>query len=116
MNLFEIGRRLKHVKETKLAERHGGWTEWCENYIEIPVRHANKFVTVYEQLADKWSTSTTLPFEALYQIATLPPDERDCRHTIPSSGATKTVDEMTVRELREVIAELKRQRERAEPK
>ncbi|KLU55488.1 hypothetical protein EL84_25950 [Paenibacillus sp. VT-400] len=112
--IFEIGRRLKHIKETKLAEERGGWTTWCEVCIEMPVRHANKFVQIVSELGDRWSTSTTLAFEALYQIATLPPEERTRGHTVPSTGETKTVDEMTVRELREVKAALKAEREARE--
>lgn len=104
--IFEIGRRLKHVKETKLAEGHGGWTAWCESDIQMPVRHANKFIQVVSELGEEWSTSTTSAFEALYQIATLPPEERERDHTL-KSGETKSPAEMTVRELREVKAALK---------
>lgn len=103
--IFEIGKRLKHVKENDLA--HGEWTKWCES-IGMRARHANKYIVIYDQLRDKWSTSTTIGFEPLYQIATLPEEQREQPHTILSTGETKTVDEMTVRELREVKAELKR--------
>ncbi|MED0670217.1 DUF3102 domain-containing protein [Aneurinibacillus aneurinilyticus] len=82
--IFEIGRRLKHVKEKDLV--HGEWTKWCEKEIKLPVRHANKFIRVYDELAEKWSTSTTLGFEVLYQIATLPEESRERAHTIPSTG------------------------------
>lgn len=103
--IFEIGRRLKHVKENDLV--HGEWSRWCES-IGMRARYANKFIVIYDQLCDEWSTSTTIGFEPLYQIATMPEAEREKPHTIPSTGETKTVDEMTVRELREVKAELKR--------
>src|SRR5699024_2338757 len=55
-------------------------------------------------------------FRALYEIATLPQEEREKEHTLPS-GETKQVDEMTVRELQEVKRQLKteqKERERLE--
>lgn len=58
-------------------------------------------------MAKKRSTYSEIGLNALYQIATLPPDEREKPHVIPSTGEVKTVDEMTVRELREVKRALK---------
>ncbi|TBV84789.1 hypothetical protein EW028_24025 [Lysinibacillus sp. OL1] len=52
--------------------------------------------------------TTNKGVDFLYRIATMPKEQRDQPHTIPSTGELKTVDEMTVRELREVKAELKR--------
>lgn len=94
---------MKHVKENDLA--HGDWTAWCES-IDFAPRYANKFIVVFDELNQKWSTSTTLGFEALYQIATLPPEERTKPHET-TSGEQKTPDEMTVRELRELKRQLK---------
>lgn len=105
--IFEIGKRLKHVKGSKMSESHGGWTSFCKS-VNMDVRQANKFIRVVDELGGEWSTSTTLGFEALYQIATMSEESREQSHTIPSTGAEKTVDEMTVRELREVKAELKK--------
>lgn len=75
---------------------------------------ADKFIVVFDELGGDDSTSSQIGISALYEIATLPPEERERPHTIPSTGATKTVDEMTVRELREVKAALKEERERCE--
>ncbi|PCF80147.1 hypothetical protein B4W74_00390 [Staphylococcus intermedius] len=105
-SIFEIGRRLKHVKENDLA--HGRWKEWCKQ-INMSVDYANKHIKVFEEFNNK-STSTSLPFNSLYEIATLPEPERTKEH-ITSSGETKTPDEMTVRELRELKKQLKQRDE-----
>ena len=107
--IFEIGRRLKHVKENDLV--HGEWSGWCKK-INMNTDYANKHIKVFEEFADK-STSTRLPFNSLYEIATLPEPERTKEH-VTSKGETKTPDEMTVRELRELKKQLKEERERNE--
>lgn len=96
---FEIGRRLKHVKENDLA--HGDWTEWCEEDAGIPTSSARKFIKVAEELSTNRSTSNTLGLDALYLIATLPETERDTTHTT-SRGEEKNPEDMTVKELREL--------------
>lgn len=105
-SIFEIGRRLKHVKENDLA--HGHWSEWCKG-INMSVDYANKHIKVFEEFDNK-STSTSLPFNSLYEIATLPEEERTKEHTT-SKGEIKTPDEMTVRELRELKKQLKQRDE-----
>lgn len=105
-SIFEIGRRLKHVKENDLA--HGHWTEWCRQ-INMSVDYANKHIKVFEEFDNK-STSTSLPFNSLYEIATLPETERTKEHTT-STGEAKKPDEMTVKELRELKKQLKQRDE-----
>ncbi|MBU5265737.1 DUF3102 domain-containing protein [Virgibacillus proomii] len=101
--IFEIGRRLKHVKENDLV--HGEWSKWCKEEIEIDRAQADKFIKVADELGNE-CTYTQKGLRALYEIATLPQEERNKEHTL-SNGKTKTVDEMTVRELREVKRKLK---------
>lgn len=106
--IFEIGRRLKHVKENDLA--HGEFMAWYES-IGLSKDFVSKAITIADNLSN-FETSRNIGIEALYQIATLPPEERERPHTIPSTGETKTVDEMTVRELREVKKALREAEER----
>lgn len=106
--IFEIGRRLEKVRREKLAETRGGWTAWLRE-IEMSTSQADRFIKVFREYdGGKLPHVGNIGFRALYEIATMPADQRDQPHTIPSTGETKTVDEMTVRELREVKAELKR--------
>lgn len=107
--IFEIGRRLKYVKENDLA--HGEFGGWLES-VGINERVARMMMKVTE-LDAKRSTYSEMGLNTLYQIATLPPEHRDRPHVVPSTGATKTVDEMTVRELREVKKALKEAETRA---
>lgn len=45
------------------------------------------------------STYSHLGLKTLYEIATLPTEEREKLHIVPSAGESKTVDDMTVKEL-----------------
>lgn len=107
-SIFEIGRRLQWVKENDLA--HGEFMKWLDS-IGVEQSFANRAMKVSKEL-----NSATLPnlnqlgMQALYQIATLPEEERDKPHQL-SSGETKKPDEMTVRELREVKKQLKHREE-----
>lgn len=97
--IFEIGRRLKHVKENDLA--HGEYEKWLSS-IEINKQQAHRFVKVFEEFSGtKVTTSLHLGLSTLYEIATLPPEQREAEH-VTSKGETKTPDEMTVKELREL--------------
>ncbi|CAM4390125.1 DUF3102 domain-containing protein [Paenibacillus phoenicis] len=107
--IFEIGRRLKSVRDAKIdssradernlarqREEAGGWIRWLEEHVDFDRSQAHRFITVFEELGDV-GTYQRFGLRALYEIATLPPEERTREHTL-KSGVTKTVDEMTVRE------------------
>ncbi|WP_179223827.1 hypothetical protein [Paenibacillus tyrfis] len=124
--IFEIGRRLKLVRsaqstsddagERTLAqqrEQAGGWIRWLTEHVDFDRTHAHRFITVFSEMGDV-GMYQQMGLRALYEITTLPSEERERPHTVPSTGAIKTVDEMTVRELREVKAALKAERERAD--
>lgn len=106
-SIFEIGRRLKHVKENDLA--HGEFGKWLET-INLSYQESRKFIKVYDEFDSNYVTSRNLGLNALEMIATLPEEERTKEHTT-SKGEVKTPDEMTVRELRELKKQLKQRDE-----
>ncbi|MEK4922367.1 DUF3102 domain-containing protein [Cytobacillus sp. FSL R5-0569] len=103
-SIFEIGHRLKHVKEKDLV--HGEFGKWVES-IDMTPRNAQQFMQIADELGEKAKLVSHLGFAKLLHIAQI--KDRDHQHfieqlhTIPLTGETKTVDEMTVRELREDI-------------
>ncbi|MDW4322545.1 hypothetical protein ACIGHC_03415 [Staphylococcus saprophyticus] len=106
-SIFEIGRRLKHVKENDLA--HGEWSEWLGK-VNLNQRVAQQMIKIYDTPELNARMSSNLGMQALYEIATLPESERTIEHTT-STGETKTPDEMTVRELRELKKQIKQEQE-----
>ncbi len=109
--IFEIGRRLKWVKEHDLA--HGEFGKWLED-ININQRVAQRFIKVAKSLTNT-TMSSHLGVDALYEVATMPAEEREKPQQL-SSGEVKKPDEMTVRELREVKAKLKERDEQISSK
>lgn len=111
-SIFEIGRRLKHVKENDLV--HGEFGKWLET-IDMDKSQASRFIKIASELEDSnLRSSANIGFKALYEISTMPQEERTKQHEIPSTGETKMVDEMTVRELREVKKKLKQEQQARE--
>lgn len=100
--IFEIGRRLKWVKEHDLA--HGQYLKWLKS-IKMDRTQASRFIKVSATLPND-GTYQHLGARALYEIATMPPEERDKPQQL-SNGKVKKPEDMTVRELRETKRKLK---------
>lgn len=97
-SIWEIGRRLNHVKENDLA--HGEFMSWCENKISMTSTQANKFMKIANEFSNSKST-LNLGIEALYLIATLPDEEKQVQLEKVEQG-----DNPTVRELQQLKREL----------
>lgn len=97
-SIWEIGRRLNHVKENDLA--HGQFMEWLKK-IEFSQKVANQFMKVAKELPN-YAASHNLGINALYLIATLPEEEKQEQIEKIEQGDTPTV-----RELQEVKRRLK---------
>ena len=87
---------------------HGEFGKWLEK-VNLNKSQASKFITIVENHQEEISTSKK-SMNILYEIATLPETERTKEHTT-SNGETKTPNEMTVRELRELKKQLKQREE-----
>lgn len=97
-SIWEIGRRLNHVKENDLA--HGQFMEWLKK-IEFSQKVANQFMKVAKEFPNS-ATSQNLGINALYLIATLPEEEKQEQIEKIEQGESPTV-----RELQEVKRRLK---------
>lgn len=97
-SIWEIGRRLNHVKENDLA--HGQFLEWLTK-MNIERTEAHRMMKVAEKLPNV-ATLQHLGTTALHLIATLPEEEKQEQIQRIEDGDTPTV-----RELKEVKNKLK---------
>ena len=96
-SIWEIGRRLNHVKENDLA--HGQFLEWLAK-MNIERTEAHRMMKVAEELPNV-ATLQHLGTTALHLIATLPEEEKQEQIQRIEDG-----DNPTVRELKEVKKKL----------
>lgn len=109
-SIWEIGRRLNHVKEKDLA--HGQFMEWLKK-IEFSQTVANQFMKVAKELPNS-VTSQNLGINALYLIATLPEEEKEEQIQRIEDGDTPTVRELQKVKEKLKLSKLVNERLRAE--
>lgn len=77
-SIWEIGRRLNHVKENDLA--HGQFMEWYQS-LGIDKDFASKSMKIAKELPN-FETLRNLGTTALHLIATLPEEERKNQNAV----------------------------------
>ncbi|MGL4645366.1 MAG: DUF3102 domain-containing protein [Vagococcus fluvialis] len=101
-SIWEIGRRLNHVKENDLV--HGEFMSWV-NKIGMSYKEAQRFMKVAEEIP-KRTTLSNISNTALYLIATLPEEQKQEQLSKAEQG-----NPSTVRELQELKKQLKQKDE-----
>lgn len=109
--IFEIGRRLKHVKENDLA--HGEWTKWCKESLEFTERNAQRYMKVFDKFESKTTHVSHLPFGSLSLLTSFTDEELEQEYELPS-GETKKPTEMSRREIEDLKRQLKSEKQARE--
>ena len=89
-SIWEIGRRLNHVKENDLA--HGEFTEWVERQ-GIHIREAQRMMKIVKELPNT-TTLSHFGTTALHLIASLPEEEQKEQIKRIEEGENPTVREL----------------------
>lgn len=102
---IEVGRRLCEAKE---QVPHGGWGEYLKNEVNFSVSTANNFMRVFKEFGDdqmplfgdaKSQTFGNLTYSQAVALFAVPKDERE------SFVEENNVEELSVAELKKLIAE-----------
>ena len=89
-SIWEIGRRLNHVKENNLT--HGAFTEWVEGQ-GIHIREAQRMMRIAKELPNT-TTLSHFGTTALHLIASLPEEEQKEQIKRIEEGENPTVREL----------------------
>ena len=101
LNMIEVGKRLI---EAKKEVGHGEWGKWLEN-VDYSQERARQFMRVAEEFGDSNTCCNLTPSKVIAMLD-IPTEVREeflnKPHELPS-GETKTVTDMTTRELQAAI-------------
>ena len=106
-NIIEVGKRLIQAKS---LVNHGHWQAWLQNNFQLGQSAANKFMSVAERFANSESIPI-LKSTQMIQLLALPSAEETEKFIAEKAAEGKKVAEMTIKKLREEIAEWKKKYE-----
>ncbi|WP_025783073.1 hypothetical protein [Sporosarcina sp. D27] len=113
-SIFRVGERLKHVRENKLVEQKGGWDAYCTKELGISRRHASTFIRVFDRFGSgKPGSRLAGTLTVLNALIEFTDEELEIQHELPN-GTTKTLPEMSRREIEEYKRRAKEAEERAQ--
>lgn len=112
---WEIGKRLNEAKE---VVPRGEFTSWLESNFEFTDRYAQEFMKFNALNPNLNSVFDSLEWSKIRQVMSLPEsidrsEFLEQEHVVPSTGESKAVGDMTVKELREVKKALQAAEQRA---
>ncbi|MGH4125131.1 MAG: DUF3102 domain-containing protein [Clostridium sp.] len=104
-NTIEIGKRLI---EAKALIKHGEWGKWLEGKVELSQNTAGQFMRIASEFSNSESIKN-LGTRKLFLMLEVPSEQRETFIAEPHevNGETKTVEDMTTRELQKAIKEKK---------
>lgn len=103
-SIWEIGKRLKHIKENDLT--HGNFMTWCESRMNMTSKQVNKYIVVYEEFPN-WKSTPNLGLENLYLTTKLESERKEEEMRKIERG-----ENSTVRELKKQLKEQSEQHQR----
>lgn len=107
--IFEIGRRLKHVKENDLS--HGEWRTWLDN-VGMSERQSSRFIRVYERFGNSPPVANLdIPLSVMDALTTLSDEQLTQEYEFPN-GNKKKPTEMSRRQIEE-MKRIERERDEA---
>ena len=102
---MEIERKL--TPEAKEQLPHGAWIKWLDEKVEFTRQTANNFIRCATEYNSDVISGLHLGNKKLFSLLAVPQEEREefmaTSHEV--NGETKTIDEMTSRELQQAIKE-----------
>ena len=90
-SVWEIGKRLKHIKENDLT--HGQFMKWCQVKLGISSKQANKYISVFEEFPN-WKSTPNLGLENLYLTTKLEGESKQEEIKNIEEGNPSTVKEL----------------------
>ena len=106
-NIIEVGKRLIQAKE---LVAHGEWQNWLQNNFNLKYTAATRFMQIAERFSNL-PTSEHLNTSQMFEMLALPAGDEE-KFIAEKAAEGTTVENMTIKNLREEIRQYKLAKEK----